>query len=137
MSNAEDATGWAVPYGKQLSFDVCMQITECISDFDWGISIFTASGMEITSNLSSHILPVKTIEKGYYRLTARYTGLNLLPGIYLVGLGLRSASGMEDYLRSGCEFEIQTSELSAKLQLDGFEGVLVPEVQFDLSPAGK
>jgi lipopolysaccharide transport system ATP-binding protein len=137
MSHAEDTTGWTIPYGKQLSFEVCLQVTDSISDFVWGISIFTAAGLEITSNLSSHVLPLKTIEKGYYRFTARYAGLNLLPGIYLVGLGLRSAAGMEDYLRSGCEFEIQTSELSAKLQTDGFEGVLVPEVQFDLSPAGK
>ncbi len=127
----EASAPWNIEYGEPLNFE-CMVETSCVlTGLELGISLFTATGSEITSNLSSHALDLSDTEPGRYTFRATYQNLNLIPGSYYVQLGLRSDAGFEDFIPKACEFEIRTSELSSKHKTDSFRGLLVPHVQYD------
>jgi lipopolysaccharide transport system ATP-binding protein len=125
------ATLWSIAYGDQLNFEITLAMDCALSGLELGISIFTATGSEITSNLSSHAFDLKNTGAGHHTFHARYQNLHLLPGSYYVQLGLRSEAGFEDFIPKACEFEVTTSELSSKHKTDTFRGLLVPEVQYD------
>jgi len=124
------AVNWSLAYGEPLSFEVTLETDCALAGLELGISIFTATGAEITSNLSTHVMDVHTTQAGCHTFNAEYQNLRLLPGNYYVQLGLRSEAGFEDFIGKACEFEVRTSELSSKHKTDTFRGVLVPEVQY-------
>ena len=125
------AVNWSIAYGEPLSFEVTLA-TECgLAGIELGISIFSATGSEITSNLSSHLQTIKTNQAGPHTFKVEYQNLRLVPGSYYVQLGLRSEAGFEDFISKSCEFEVRTSELSSQHKTDTFRGVLVPEVRYD------
>jgi lipopolysaccharide transport system ATP-binding protein len=125
------AVNWSIAYGEPLQFEVTLA-TECaLPGLELGISIFNATGSEITSNLSSHALTVNTAGAGRHTFTVEYQHLRLVPGSYYVQLGLRSEAGFEDFLPKSCEFEVRTSDLSSKHKTDTFRGLIVPEVSYD------
>jgi lipopolysaccharide transport system ATP-binding protein len=128
MISTMDNAAWHKGYGEKIGFEIGLK-TDCpLSGLELGISVFTASGTEITSNLSGHVLQLKSAEAGPHVFKAMYPELRLIPGSYYVQLGLRSAGGDEDFILKACEFEVTTSELSAKERTDSFRGVLVPEI---------
>jgi len=131
MTSSEINSAWGMAYGRPLGFEVTIE-SECVlSGLELGISLFTATGSEITSNLSSHAFTLKNTEPGTHVFKAVYAGLRLVPGSYCVQLGLRSEAGFEDFIPKACEFEVLTSELSSKHMTDTFRGVLVPDVSYE------
>lgn len=122
---------WQIPYGEHLSFEIALETGCVLSGLELGISIYTAAGAEITSNLSSHSLALKETPAGRHVFKATFPGLRLLPGNYYVQLGLRSETGFEDFIPRACEFDVLTSELSSRQMTDTFRGILVPEVEYE------
>ena len=124
------AVQWGIPFGDQLNFEVTLE-TDCVlSGLELGLSFFTATGSEITSNLSSHALTLNQVKAGRHKFKASYQNLHLIPGNYYAQLGLRSEAGFEDFISKACEFEVRPSELSSKYKTDTFRGILVPDVQY-------
>jgi lipopolysaccharide transport system ATP-binding protein len=125
------AVNWSIAYGEPVGFEVEL-ITDCaLAGLELGISIFTATGSEITSNLSSHALTLNTTQASRHTFKVQYQSLRLMQGSYYVQLGLRSEAGFEDFIEKSCEFEVRPSELSSKHKTDTFRGLMVPEAQYD------
>jgi lipopolysaccharide transport system ATP-binding protein len=127
----DGAVNWSIAYGEPLRFEVTLDSDCGLNGLELGLSIFSATGAEITSNLSTHALAVNTTAAGSHTFQAEYQNLRLVPGSYYLQLGLRSESGFEDFIAKSCEFEVRTSELSSKHHTDTFRGLLVPDVRYD------
>jgi lipopolysaccharide transport system ATP-binding protein len=131
MTSKSKTRGWNIAYGEQLAFEVVLESNSMLNGLELGISIFSAAGTEITSNLSTHQFQLKNTPAGRHTFQALFQNLRLLPGSYYVQLGMRSEFGFEDFIHRACEFEVMASELSSKHMTDTFHGILVPEVLYD------
>jgi lipopolysaccharide transport system ATP-binding protein len=129
MAGTDD---WSVAYGEQPKFEVDLTTSATLSGFELVTCLLTITGTEITTSLSTHTLTLEKVEPGNYIFDVRYEGWHLMPGRYSLRLALVSTAGGEDYIPRVCEFEVRTSDLSAKHQTDRFEGMLVPTVQYNL-----
>ena len=125
------AVQWGIPFGDQLNFEIMLEADCDLSGLEMGLSFFTATGSEITSNLSSHSLALKQVKTGRHTFKAVYQNLHLIPGNYYAQLAMRSDAGFEDFISKTCEFEVRPSEPSSKYKTDTFRGILVPDVQYD------
>jgi lipopolysaccharide transport system ATP-binding protein len=133
MMSADNHSGWHISYGDQLGFAVSVENDCLLSGLELGISIFSSSSLEITSNLSSHMFTMEKTAAGRHMFRVTYPKLRLIPGSYYVQLGLRSEAGFEDFLPKACEFEVLTSELSSTQMTDTFRGLLVPEAAYEFA----
>jgi lipopolysaccharide transport system ATP-binding protein len=124
---------WQFKYGGSVSFQVEFRVTRALSNFLFGIALFDRSGFEIASSLSAHRLGTFEVKPGSYQLEISYPRLGLLPGVYRLGLSIKSDGGFADYLEEGVTFEVVTTELAAQHRIETFNGVLVPEVDYRLN----
>lgn len=122
-----------VSYGEPFAVEIEVRVDEPLDGLDLGIAISTLTGFEIASSLSSHSLELNAISPGVYVYIAKYLNLSLIPGLYNVGFGLRSDRGLEDYISDALGIEVNVSELAAQHQATTFGGVIVPEVEYQLS----
>lgn len=123
-----DQKTWSVPFGQQLVFDVSIDSQLQASDIELGIALFTVTGLEFaswTNTCSGTKLPIYPGEN-VFRL--EYMDLDLLPGQYFLGIGLRTDRGFEDYVSEAVSFEILMSERSAEIGAQNLNGLLVPKV---------
>jgi len=121
---------WAIRYGEQPAFAIGLESRDQLSGIELGISIFSATGTEIASNLSTHKLVLNEVEPGSHTFEAKYTDLRLLPGSYYVQIGMRSSAGFEDFIPRACTFEVLPSVLSSRQMTDTMRGLIVPEVNY-------
>jgi lipopolysaccharide transport system ATP-binding protein len=124
---------WQFEYGQSVSFQIHFDVTKPLSNFLFGIALFDRSGYEIASSLSAHRLGTFDVQPGSYKLDISYPKLGLLPGIYRLGLSIKSDNGFADYLEDGLTFEVVATELAAQHRIETFNGVIVPEVNYTLS----
>jgi lipopolysaccharide transport system ATP-binding protein len=108
---------WQLPFGSEIALEIGINISEELPMLELGIALKTLTGFEITSSLSSHTMPDISFKPGRYYFRALFQDLNLSPGIYRFGLGLRSNKGFEDYLPEAFEIEIIVSDKSANLNV--------------------
>lgn len=132
MSSPPSAAPWDLPFGEKLSFIANFEAHESFKDFVVGASIFSISGVEISSNLSSHSLKLQEVKKGIYSCEISYGDFRLLPGRYYLQLGLLSEFGLEDLVSQSCEFHVVPSDVSAGFSADMLRGLLVANVDFNL-----
>ncbi len=97
-----------------------------------GISISTINELEIVSSLTTDYKKITNIKEGVHEIDIIFSDLNLLPGAYKIGLGVRSEYGFEDYLPLIAEFEILISELSSQDKSSTRNGFIVPKVFYVL-----
>jgi hypothetical protein len=57
-----------------------------------------------------------------------------MPGIYRLGMSVRSAFGFEDYTDSALNLEILPNELAGQHRVETFGGAIVPKVHYALDP---
>ena len=131
---APTASPWSLPFGQDLEFSVTVRADSRIPALDLGPSIFTATGVEIASSLSSHVMDRREWRAGTYVFNVRYLDLRLLPGRYNVNIGLRTGYGLEDYVRDALQFEVTASELAARMHTSSLRGVVVPFVDYRVEP---
>ena len=60
--------------------------------------------------------------------------LELVPGSYRFGVGLKSHIGLEDYLPEAFEIEVSPSPRSPRAQLATVRGAIARSARFTLSP---
>lgn len=124
-----NAIPWQISYGDPIEFGFEIEIDEPIKDFEIGIGLFSWSGVEIASALSTHCKTICLEKPGIYKIAFRYRDLELVTHKYGLGLGIRSEFGMEDYIREALTFEVVSNEKSAKYKVDSFGGFVVPQIE--------
>lgn len=127
MAQTHGPGGWILPYGEPLGFEMKLEAREPVCDLEIGMAISTVTGNQFTANLSSERLSLKNVATGTYEYTIDFPGLRLIPGGYHALLWMRSAAGMEDFIRQAFDFEVAISEASARHKTDSFEAILMPQ----------
>ena len=120
---------WVIEFGQDIKFEVELEVTRAVEFADLGIGLFSATGFEIASSLSSHTTGLVPLFPGRHRFYIRYYDLRLLPGCYSFNIGVRSNCGMEDYVTDSTRIEIVPNEGSSTLLADTFRGVMVPRTE--------
>jgi lipopolysaccharide transport system ATP-binding protein len=126
LDNIDNAP-WQIKYKQTLSFTFCIEVINDIDELEIGIGIFTVNDFEILSSLSTDSESIEHLEKGTYSFDFSFPDLNLLPGIYKIGIGIRSDKKMEDYLKDICQFEILVSKSSSEEKANTRKGIIVPK----------
>lgn len=129
-------TPWLVPFEINPKFKIKIEVSKKIESLELGIAIYNNSFVEIASSLSTDSLTINTITPGEYEIIAEINNLRLLPGTYILGLGLRSGQSdiiMEDYIREAVYFEVTPSEASAECRAHTRRGALIPDVNYTIT----
>ena len=132
MISHSTGTPWDLPFGEKLSFQVNFDVSEDLKHFEIGASIFSLSGTEITSNLSSHNRGLPSIKKGHYSCLIAYQSIQLLPGRYYLQISARSEINLEEFISKSCEFQVEPSDKSAEMRVDIMRGMFIPKCVFNL-----
>jgi len=130
LDAASHTNAWHFPFGAHLKFELEVESQAAIPFAEVGVSVFSATGLEIISTLSSNVMADNSFKPRAYVYSIDLGSLYLLPGAYRISLGLRSNFGMEDYLCDAVEFEVENSELSAKFRTDTFAGLMSPPATY-------
>jgi lipopolysaccharide transport system ATP-binding protein len=125
--NNIDNAPWQIKYKQTVAFTFCIEVINGIDELEIGIGIFTVNDFEIASSLSTDCEKIEKLEKGVYSFDFIFPELNLLPGIYKIGIGLRSEMKMEDHIKDVCEFEILQSKSSSEEKSNTRKGIIVPK----------
>lgn len=132
MTEEANAGAWKLPFGTELAFAVHVRVIERLPMLELGFALSTATGFEIASALSSHVLPDIPLEAGLYCFQLAVHDLTVTPGRYRFGLGLRADRGFEDYLGEAFEIEVVPSESSVMKNVQSMHCALVPKVSYRL-----
>ncbi len=127
LARTSGPPGWSLPYGEPLGFEFHLEVREPVFDLEMGMAISTVTGNQFTANSSSETLSLKKVTVGTYAYSIEFPGLRLTPGGYHALLWVRSAAGVEDFIRQAFDFEVTISEASARQKIDSFEAILVPQ----------
>jgi lipopolysaccharide transport system ATP-binding protein len=123
------ASGWTVACGDKIGLLFKLHASQSVGAIDFGIGLFSSTGVEIASATSSHDQRISLSDPGTYRLILRYKNLSLVSGHYTFGVGIRSERGMEDYLRDAFSLEVISSEYSAQGKVATFAGFIIPAIE--------
>jgi lipopolysaccharide transport system ATP-binding protein len=119
---------WRVSFGDAFEIEFLVQITHRLDFFEIGLSLCSMQGMEICSSLSSWNRPLGPIEPGSYVVIVRYPRLQLVPGAYRFGVGLRSERALEDHLPEAFDLEFVESPCSAREHFSTIRGALAVDI---------
>jgi lipopolysaccharide transport system ATP-binding protein len=122
-----DTAPWQIKYKQTLAFKFDIEVINDIEELEIGIAIYTINDFEIVSSLSTDYEKIENLKKGVYSFDFIFPELNLLPGIYKIGVGIRSEKKMEDYLKDVCQFEILVSQSSSDEKANTRKGIIVPK----------
>ena len=129
----EQSLGWNFPFGGDIEFHVEIEALALLHDVSLGVGLFAATGTEIASVQSSHSLNIPTLAPGRHRISVKYSGLRLVPGVYSLGIGVQSKRGLEDYLPQALQLAVAFNEESAVMHTDSFCGFMVPKTRCSLT----
>jgi hypothetical protein len=122
---------WIIPYGKNLGWKIGIKFNVPADYFEIAIAIFTATGVEICSNIIPHKVNLERAEIREGVISAELPELRLVPGRYSMLLSIHSESGGEDFIPRACEFEVMTSEEAARERADSMNSIMIPRIQTD------
>jgi len=132
LLNHNKIGAWQLPFGSEIALEVGVNVSEELPILELGIALKTLTGFEIASSLSSHTMRDLSFKPGKYNFRALFQDLNLSPGIYRFGLGLRSNKGFEDYLPDAFELEIIVSDEAAYLNVHKLSGPIITKVHYEV-----
>ncbi len=131
---ASDAPApWKLPFAAPLRMRLTVEILESLAGVELGVGLFNFQGQEIISALSSWQGDFGTMIPGKYALTIDCGALELVPGHYRLGIGLKSDRGMEDYLPEALEFEVVPSPAAQRPNLATVQGVIARTARYSLA----
>ncbi|MGO9016406.1 MAG: ABC transporter ATP-binding protein [Dissulfurispiraceae bacterium] len=129
-------TPWHIAFGEHPTFEISVTVTKPLPTIELGIALYNNNFIEIASSLSSDSISPDNVQPGEYKIIAEFRNLLLMPGMYMLGLGLKSGLSdivMEDYIQEAAYFEITPSEASAKFRAHTRRGALIPQVDYTFS----
>ncbi len=97
-----------------------------------GVAISTVMDFEIASSLSSDFTKIENVKGGVHSIQYHFTDLFLMPGIYKIGIGIRSKGVFEDYLPSIAEFEVLASEQAFEQRSSTRKGIIIPRIKIKI-----
>jgi lipopolysaccharide transport system ATP-binding protein len=124
--------GWDMKFEDPIGFDVEFEIFEHLVALELGIALYIASGFEVFSAVTSDYVPWEQISPGRYKSQVYFPELNLLPGSYKLGIGLRSENRLEDYIPEAAYFDIVPSESGTEKRTRYRKGVFIPKIEVTL-----
>jgi lipopolysaccharide transport system ATP-binding protein len=119
---------WRFHYGEDIAIEFVIEAKEPMEDVELGIGLFSGRGFEVASWTTKCNKERMRLSSGTNAFQVKYKELRLLPGRFVLGVGLRSERGFEDYLPEVIQFEVVPLEQAAEHRVDTFGGVLVPVV---------
>jgi len=128
---------WRVAFHEMPVVDFEVRVSKPLESLELGIAIYNQNMIEVASSLSTDSLETGRVSPGDYRLHVDMSGLQLMPGTYAVGLGLKSGSSdfvMEDYLSEALHFEVLDSEESARMRTHARRGAVLPMFKYSFTP---
>ncbi|MDP4283953.1 MAG: ABC transporter ATP-binding protein [Bacteroidota bacterium] len=126
LDNIDNAP-WQIKYKQTITLKFEIDVINDVQDLEIGIAISTISDFEIISSLSTDCKKIENLKKGTYSFDFVFPELTVLPGIYKIGIGLRSDKKMEDYLKEVGQFEILVSKSSSDEKANTRKGIIVPK----------
>lgn len=126
LDNIDNAP-WQIKYKQTITFKFEIDVINDVEDLEIGIAISTINDFEIVSSLSTDCKKIENLKKGTYSFDFVFPELTVLPGIYKIGIGLRSDKKMEDYLKEVGQFEILVSKSSSDEKANTRKGIIVPK----------
>jgi lipopolysaccharide transport system ATP-binding protein len=125
---------WLVPFGEAISFRIRVRCLKPVQQVELGIALFAPTGTEIASSSSVATHPHIDLAPGEHAFSITYRSLNLVPGTYSFGMGLKSSMGMEDHIpQAAFSLDVVNSVKSSLYRTDTFWGCIVPDVAYELN----
>ena len=132
LTTPEKTAPWELPYAAEVCVEVAFTAARDLPNFELGLAVSTATGFEVASPLSSDSIEQPFLRPGRYTFRVSLGSLKLAPGCYILGLGLRSDRGMEDYIQEAAYLDVSPTPESSSARLHWRRGVVVPDSRFVL-----
>ena len=126
-SPSDPGSSWSIPFGKELSLDLSIEAEATATRIEVAVAVFSLRGFAIaawTNRCSKIELPVHP-GTNTFRLT--FNGLRLLPSQYVLGIGLNSGRGFEEWIPDAIQLEITSTPETADMNVDALGGSLLPD----------
>jgi lipopolysaccharide transport system ATP-binding protein len=122
---------WSFFFGEEIGLNLSLESKVSLSNIEIAIGLYSSRGFEVASWTNSCESTAASVSAGLNVFRITYQNMQLLPGQYYLGIGIRSARafGFEDYIPNAIAFEVLPSEKSAQINAHTFGGVLVPSVE--------
>ena len=135
LSPSEAGSNWSIPFGQELSLDLSIDVQSSVKQVEVVVGIYSTRGFEVltwTNRCSDVLLQVRP---GTNTFRIVFQHLRLLPGRYILGIGIIVDRGYEDAIDEAVDFEVVSSLEAAKIKADDpdiFNGVLVPSAMVSI-----
>ncbi len=124
---------WSLSFGEPLRLEFDVELTRAIPTCELGIGLFNLQGQEIVSTLSSWERELGPLEPGRYAFTVEFGVLDLAPGNYRCGVGLKSDRDLEDYLPEACGFEVVPATHGRRPTPTGIRGAIAHQARYSVT----
>ena len=125
VTPAGGSNTWSLPFGKQLTFDLTVDVQPSVTHADLIVGIFSARGFEVASWTNKCSNVELALRPGMNTFRIEYQHPRLLPGRYFLGFGVIGDRGYEDAVNEAVQFEITSSPEAAKIDAHHFGGASV------------
>jgi lipopolysaccharide transport system ATP-binding protein len=131
-SPSDARNSWSIPFGQPLSLDLSIDVQSSVSSVGVAIAIFSARGFQLTFWTNKCSDAELRVRPGRNTFRIAFQHLNLLPGRYHLGIGVRDDRSRGgpwidgDWIPEAVQFEIISSLEAAKINAGSFSGALVP-----------
>jgi ABC-type polysaccharide/polyol phosphate transport system ATPase subunit len=125
VSPSDENSSWSVPFGQRLSLDLSIDTHSTETQIGMIITVSSARGFGLATwtNLCSDVeLPVRP---GMNTFRIGFQHMDLLPGQYVLGIGVRDSRDNDDWNQEAVLFEITSSPKAAKINADSFPGAFI------------
>jgi len=134
----EGHDNWLLPFGESLDLQLKIKVEQTIGELEFGVSLCTAQGQEICSTLSIWDSDLGIFSSGIHEVFVRFPPIDLAPGHYQIGIGVKSGHGMEDHIPEALRFQVIASALSAERpRLYSIRGAIAQEASFSRSKSSQ
>lgn len=138
FNSSKDAYFASFGFGEEIKMTLTVEVVQQLNALEIGLSIFNENDVEIISLLSSDAFVPEKVSPGFYDLSITIPEIMLMPGIYSLGIGIRSSLGnpqLEDYLRGEAGFEIVQTSLAHDMFIHSRHGAMIPKALYVFSKA--
>jgi lipopolysaccharide transport system ATP-binding protein len=132
QTNSPAHSAWVLPFDNPLKLTFAVHISQPLPSLELGLGLFNMQGVEIVSTLSSWQRDLGPVTPGNYSIAVDYGQLELAPGRYRFGVGLKSDSGLEDYLPEAFDLEIGPSAQTLRVNLGTIRGAIARSAHFTI-----
>ncbi len=132
LTTAEPTAAWSLPFAEPVKLAFAIQVDQPLPSLELGLGLFNQQGVEIISTLSSWQQDLGPVTPGEYHITVDYGVIELAPGRYRFGVGLKSDHGLEDYLPEAFELEIGPAGSAPRANLGNIRGAIARSAHYTI-----